>query len=738
VLGAWDRVNPLKAGDPELVGGYRLLGRLGTGGMAQVFLGTSPGGRKVAVKRIRPEYADDAEFRRRFAREIAAARQVGGFHTAAVVDADPDADPPWMVTAYIPGPSLSEAVGQNGPLDQTQVRELGAALAEGLTAIHACGLIHRDLKPGNIILGPDGPRIIDFGIARTANASHLTTVNALIGTYGYMAPEQLGRKEVTSRSDIFALGGVLVFAATGHGPFDADELPAVIGRILSEPPDLAPLTGSLRDILGACLNKDPASRPSLDELIAYFGGPELDPAAIPNQRTQAPGDAPTAVPGADRTALPGRDALGWPDGGSVDRKAPTATMVGLPVATTTVAPGDPAGIILACSPLIGHSGPITRVAFSRDGKFLATASADGRVRLWDTGSWRQAGPDLSPEPPHRVPDVGFAQLVFTPDGRAVLAKPPGTSAVFGWQVGTGQPLSSPVRTWARFISPNGRFLATEGTGAPALWEWDGAALQFVPYPLQRKNGWRMGFLTAFSPDGALVAATDPGDDIDLWDTRTRQRRLVLRRYHHAFDPSGQRLVPYALSDAVISPDGGFVAALGQDRDNRGRNVRFLKLWNIGDQGRRRRRLVERTSATAVTQWHIAFAADGRTLASTFAGRLRLWDTASLARTDLGDPGEDAVLEFAAEGALLAEAGRFRLRLWDTAAGAVVAAGPTITTARDAISGVAFSPDGSLIATAEGSSARVWHVPGLIPGPEIQNPSSRTDLGSTHAPAPKPR
>ena len=285
--------------------------------------------------------------------------------------------------------------------------------------------------------------------------------------------------------------------------------------------------------------------------------------------------------------------------------------------------------MLACSPLIGHSGPITRVAFSPDGTFLATASADGRVRLWDTGSWRQAGPDLSPDPPHRVPDVGFAQLVFTPDGRAVLAKPPGTSAVFGWQVGSGQPLNSPVRTWARFISPNGRFLATEGTGAPALWEWDGAALRHVAYPLQRKTGWRMGFLTAFSPDGTLVAATDPGDDIDLWDTRTRQRRLVLRRYHRAFDPSGQGLVPYSLSDAVISPDGGFLAALGQDRDRRGKNVRFLKLWSIGDPGRRRRRLVERTSATALSRWYVAFAADGRTLASTFDGRLRLWDTGSL-------------------------------------------------------------------------------------------------------------
>jgi WD40 repeat protein len=711
-------VNPLKTGDPELVGGYRLLGRLGAGGMAQVFLGASPGGRKVAVKLIRPEYADDAEFRRRFAREIAAARQVGGFHTAAVVDADPDADPPWMVTAYIPGPSLSEAVGQNGPLDPAQVRELGAALAEGLTAIHACGLIHRDLKPGNIILGPDGPRIIDFGVARTANASSLTTVNALIGTYGYMAPEQLGRKEVTFRSDLFALGGVLVFAATGHGPFDADELPAVIGRILSEPPDLSPLTGPLRDILDACLDKDPGNRPDLADLIAYFGVPEQGPprpAVAGDQRTPGPGVAPTSVPGQQRTAVRGNDAARWSGNGNgnlddVDAAGPTATVVGLPAANTTVAPGDPAGIVLACSPLIGHTGPINLVAFSPDGRFLATASADGRVRVWETGSWRQAGPDLSPQLPHRVGDGGFAQLVFTPDSRALLAKPAGMSAVFGWQVGSWQPLSSPVRTWARFISPDGRFLAAEGTGAPALWAWDADALRHTPFPLRRKTGWRIGLLAAFSPDGGLVAATDPGDDIGLWDTRTRERRQVLRRYNRSFDVGGQALVPYALSDAVISPGGGFVAALGQTRDSRGKNVRILKVWDIADPRRRRRRLFEAASATALYRWRVAFAADGGTLASTFDGRLRRWDTASLTPTDLGEPGEDAILEFAPGGGLLAEAGRFRLRLWDTAAGVVAAAGPRIKTARDAISGVAFSPDGGLIATAEGSAARVWHLP----------------------------
>jgi serine/threonine protein kinase/WD40 repeat protein len=702
-------VNPLKAGDPEVVGGYRLLGRLGVGGMAQVFLGASPGGRKVAVKIIRPEYADDAEFRRRFAREIAAVRQVGGFHTAQVVDADPDADPPWMVTAYIPGPSLSEAVARRGPLSPAEVRELGASLAEGLTAIHACGLIHRDLKPGNIILGPDGPRIIDFGIARAANASQLTTVNALIGTYGYMAPEQLGRKEVTARSDVFALGGVLTFAATGHGPFDADELPAVIGRILSEPPDLAPLTGPLFDLLAAGLDKDPEQRPSLDDILRYFSAPEPEPApepapprpqAIPGQETPVSDDDP-------RQTTPEADD----DRTSVSLADSTAIVAG-PWSGATVAPGDPAGLALACAPLIGHSGPITLVAFSPDGSLLATASTDGRVRLWDTGSWRQAGPDLSPALLRGLPDGGFAQLVFTPDGGAVLAKPAGMAAVLGWQVASGQPLSSPVSTWARVISPDGRFLAAEGTGAPALREWDAAAFRHVPFPLQCKMARRIGFLTAFSPDGGFVAATYPGDEIGVWETHTRARRRirVLRRYNPAFDPSGQALVNYVTTAAAISPGGCFVAALGAARDGRNKQVRFLRLWDIADPGRPRRRLMEQTRASPLTGWDIAFAADSRTVASTFDGRLRVWDTASLAATDLGDQGEDAILRFSPGNGLLAAAGRSQLRFWDTAEGTLAAAGPRVKADRDAIAGAAFSPDGRLIATAEGTAARVWHAP----------------------------
>jgi serine/threonine protein kinase len=173
------------------VGAYRLLARLGEGGMGQVFLGESPGGRMVAVKLLHPAHLADTEFRARFAREVAAARMVNGFYTAPVVDADPAASPPWMVTAYVAGPSLAAAVAERGPLGATQAQRLGAALAEGLAAIHACGLVHRDLKSSNIILADDGARIIDFGIARAAGASALTSTGTVIGTFAYMSPEQI-------------------------------------------------------------------------------------------------------------------------------------------------------------------------------------------------------------------------------------------------------------------------------------------------------------------------------------------------------------------------------------------------------------------------------------------------------------------------------------------------------------------------------------------------------------------
>ena len=252
------------------MGGYRLLGRLGAGGMGEVFLGASPGGRKVAVKLIHPVHARDTQFRERFAREIEAAQRVGGFHTALVVDADPHADPPWMVTAYIEGPSLQGAVGQDGPLPPGRVRELGAGLAEGLAAIHVRGLVHRDLKPGNVIMAADGPRIIDFGIARSVDASTaITTTGAVVGTLAYMSPEQIRGEVAGSASDVFSLGSVLGFAATGRPPFGSDSAVSIMFRVVNQPPDLAGVADAeLRELIAGCLAKSPRDRPPVRVILA--------------------------------------------------------------------------------------------------------------------------------------------------------------------------------------------------------------------------------------------------------------------------------------------------------------------------------------------------------------------------------------------------------------------------------------------------------------------------------------
>jgi serine/threonine protein kinase len=294
-------MDALQPGDPGSVGGYRLVGRLGAGGMGQVFLGVSPGGRRVAVKLIHPAHAGTAQFRERFAREVEAARRVGGFHTAPVVDADPGADPPWMVTAFIEGPSLQDDVDGRGPLPGDGVRALGAGLAEGLAAIHACGLVHRDLKPGNVILAPDGPRIIDFGIARAIGATTgLTSTGVVVGTLTYMSPEQIRGDPVGPGSDVFALGSVLAFAATGRAPFGDDSAATVMFRIFTEPPYLAGIADEpLRRIIGGCLAKTPADRPTLAALLAALGG--ATPAAAPAAPARA---VPAAAPPFPSRAVP--------------------------------------------------------------------------------------------------------------------------------------------------------------------------------------------------------------------------------------------------------------------------------------------------------------------------------------------------------------------------------------------------------------------------------------------------
>ncbi|TWV40017.1 serine/threonine protein kinase [Streptomyces misionensis] len=240
------------AGDePAAVGPYRLIGRLGAGGMGRLYLGRSAGGRTVAVKIVHPHLALDEEFRARFRREVAAARRVGGAWTAPVLDADPDAPVPWVATAYAAGPSLAAAVTETGPLPEHTVRALAAGLAEALTAVHALGLVHRDVKPSNVLLTLDGPLLIDFGIARaTDGTASLTATGASVGSPGYMSPEQILGKTVTGAADVFSLGAVLTYAATGRSPFPGDSSAALLYKVVHEAPELGPLSGDLRGLGG--------------------------------------------------------------------------------------------------------------------------------------------------------------------------------------------------------------------------------------------------------------------------------------------------------------------------------------------------------------------------------------------------------------------------------------------------------------------------------------------------------
>ncbi|MFC8200423.1 protein kinase [Streptomyces sp. NPDC057298] len=262
-------MRPLEVDEPTVVGPYRLLGRLGSGGMGRVYLGRSAGGRTVAVKIVHPHFALDEEFRARFRREVEAARRVGAAYTAPVLDADPDASVPWVATGYAAGPTLTAAVADSGALADHSVRVLGAGLAEALSAVHGLGLVHRDVKPSNVLLTLDGPLLIDFGIARaTDGTASLTSTGVSIGSPGYMSPEQILGKGVTGAADVFSLGAVLAYAATGSSPFPGDSSAALLYKVVHEEPELGALSGELREAVAGCLAKDPSARPTPEALAA--------------------------------------------------------------------------------------------------------------------------------------------------------------------------------------------------------------------------------------------------------------------------------------------------------------------------------------------------------------------------------------------------------------------------------------------------------------------------------------
>ncbi|MFC6884632.1 serine/threonine-protein kinase [Actinomadura yumaensis] len=298
---------PLEPGDPRALGQYEVVGRLGAGGQGAVFLGRSAGGEHVAIKLLHAQMASDPAARARFTREVSAAQRVEPFCTARVLEADVQGDQPYVVSEFIDGPSLHDVVAHNGPLGAAELERLAIGTVTALAAIHEAGIVHRDFKPNNVMLASDGPRVVDFGIARTVNSqeSAVTATGMVVGTPGYLAPEQLTGAPLTPAVDIFAWGATMVFAATGQSPFEADTLPVIINRILNEEPDLSALpAGPVRDLVARCLSKDAGLRPPaaqlLLNLLGHVGAAPSNPAAdqeeLLNQGTRIAAQLPAPPP----------------------------------------------------------------------------------------------------------------------------------------------------------------------------------------------------------------------------------------------------------------------------------------------------------------------------------------------------------------------------------------------------------------------------------------------------------
>ncbi|MFI9393635.1 PQQ-binding-like beta-propeller repeat protein [Streptomyces bauhiniae] len=401
-------VDQLTQHDPRRIGPFEVLGRLGAGGMGLVYLARSASGRRVAIKTVRTELAEDQLFRVRFTREVEAARAVSGFYTAAVVDADPRAAVPWLATAYVPAPSLEEIVNDCGPLPAQAVRWLAAGVAEALQSIHGAGLVHRDLKPSNVLVVEDGPRVIDFGIASGVSNTRLTMTNVAVGTPAYMSPEQAkDSRSVTGASDVFSLGSTLVFAATGHPPFHGANPVETVFMLLREGPDVTGLPDELRPLIEACMQMEAPGRPSPADLQAQlaphlFGSgsddsgtasawlPEKAVALIESRRGSRPPAKPAPLPPGPRSG--GRRAVPPPP--SYDPVVPAPAPAPVPSGGPGTGPVRLAGLEVPIGP-----GP--RVADARAAAVKAPPPEAGLVASWSRPrpGVNGADPAVPPVPP---------------------------------------------------------------------------------------------------------------------------------------------------------------------------------------------------------------------------------------------------------------------------------------------------------------------------------------------------
>ncbi|MGE9694575.1 serine/threonine protein kinase [Streptomyces sp. NRRL F-5630] len=399
----------LRREDPRVVGSFRLHRRLGAGGMGVVYLGSDRKGQRVALKVIRPDLAEDQEFRSRFAREVSAARRIRGGCTARLVAADLEAERPWFATQYVPGPSLHDKVAEEGPLTAAEVASVGAALSEGLVAVHEAGVVHRDLKPSNILLSPKGPRIIDFGIAWATGASTLTHVGTAVGSPGFLAPEQVRGAAVTPATDVFALGATLSYAATGDSPFGQGSSEVMLYRVVHEEAHLRGVPDALAPLVRACLAKDPEERPSTLQL-------SLRLKEIAARETQHPG----STRGAGQ-----REVIERPTGRLAEQYAEQATQQ-RPVTPAPRGRRRPEAAPAQAQPRGERPAP------TRDGRPRSAGTGGGRGARRPGPGTQGGGPETRPSGAERSPVAGRpsrapgGQQRRTGSGRAGGASRPGT------------------------------------------------------------------------------------------------------------------------------------------------------------------------------------------------------------------------------------------------------------------------------------------------------------------------
>jgi WD40 repeat protein/serine/threonine protein kinase len=783
-------MDPLKPGDPTAVGRYRLIGRLGEGGMGRVFLGVSPGGRQVAVKLIHSSHASDRQFRERFTREIEAARRVGGFHTASVVDADPAADPPWMVTAYIHGSSLQGAVRERGPFSVDAVCALGAGLAEGLAAIHACGLVHRDLKPSNVILAEDGPRIIDFGIARATGASRMTTAGMVVGTYSYMSPEQVRGEVAGPASDVFSLGCTLAFAATAQSPFGDDSIITVVYRITSEPPDLShvPTERGLRQLIGECLAKNAGDRPSLNDILnrltqssaaGFVTGPVPGYVSTP-EPSYNPGPVLGSMPAglrSDQVSAGGpvrSDGVLTPGTGGVDSGAdktsppailfaPTHTMrsgenvtqgqgADLERSGPGAGPGSSSGVAAGYGGPGGYGGgPAGPGGYGGGPGGYGGGSGEGMTRQGGSTPVADARPGQDVLDSRRT-RRGPSRPVLIGAGVAVVAlvggilgvlltshpKPshhPAASGTTSAHTTAPASPSPPATPEATLHDPNGKNVFGAQFGSNTVFATGDSNGKSYLWDLTTDK--LIATLAdpssngvngvAYNPDSQTWVTADANGPIYLWNASGKLTATL--------ENTAARSTPNFANDSVaISPDGGFVAAGNADGST--------YLWDVAAGKLNTQPLPPLKDPGGKNVYGVAFNPEGNVLAAGDTnGTTFLWNVATgkLINT-FKDPNSGGLYDvaFSPDGSLIAVtdtngSGYGVIYLWNVSTGKLVATLSSVVVGGD-YADVAFSPNGKYVAAAatEGSAV-IFNVATHQFVANLADPSGQNLIGIAFSP-----